>query len=166
MRQQARGTHRLVDRPSFAGLAREVELGRNLLLGRTERQSDGGAKDSILANSMEAVVGALYLDGGLDAVRGLVKRFFADSVRAGAPRVERDPKTRFQEAMMARHGEFPHYELLRDTEIEGDENRFTTRAVVGEKDWGMGSGRTKRAAEFAAARAGLASLDSESIADE
>ncbi len=160
-----RALHRLVDRLAFASLARQVDLGLYLSLGRTEQQSDGNAKDSILANSMEAIVGALYLDGGIEAVRGLVVRFFGEAVRSGAPRVERDPKTRFQEAVMALHGEFPRYELERDSLLEGDELRFTTRVLVLDECWGTGTGRTKRAAEFAAAQVALARLDTEPSAD-
>ena len=152
----SRALQQLVDRPAFAALARRLELAPHLQLGRTELQSGGEAKDSILANAMEAVVGAIHLDGGLEAAREFVERVYGEALAEGAPRAQVDIKTRFQEAVMALHGEFPRYELLADSGVEGDETRFTTRAVVKDEYWGSGSGRTKRAAEFAAAQEGLA----------
>ena len=161
-----RAAQQLVDRPAFAALARKLELGPHLRLGATERLSGGQEKDSILANAMEAVVGAIYLDGGLEATVELVRRFHADALRQGAPRTEGDAKTRFNEAVMAVRGEFPRYELDRDSGVDGDDDRFTATARVGEESWGTGSGRTKRAAEFAAATEGLKRLEREVDGDE
>jgi ribonuclease-3 len=157
----SRAVQQLVDRPAFAALARQLELGPYLRLGRTEQQSQGRDKDSILANAMEAVVGAVYLDGGLEAARALVKRVYSDALSEAAPPAEGDAKTRFQEAVMARHGEFPRYELEHDSGIGGDQRRFTSVALVEDQAWGKGSGRTKRAAEFAAAVEGLKRLGRE-----
>jgi ribonuclease-3 len=157
----SRGLQRLVDRPAFAALARRLGLAPYLRLGRTEQQSGGIAKDSILSNAMEAVVGAIYLDGGLDAARDFVQRMYAEFLREGTPRVEGDSKTRFQETIMALRGEFPNYELESDSGVEGDEARFATIARVGGEYWGTGSGRTKQAAEFAAAAEGLRRVEEE-----
>lgn len=148
-----RALHGLVDKRAFAALARRLDLGAHLRLGRTEKQSRGAEKDSILANAMEAVVGALYLDAGLDAVADLVARFYGDSLSGSAAPVERDAKTRLQEESMARYGEFPSYEMESDTGEEGDDHRFTARVTIQGETYGRGVGRTKRAAEFEAARA-------------
>ena len=91
----------------------------------------------------------------------LVRRFYADELAEDSPRAEVDAKTRFQEAVMAARGVFPRYELERDSGVEGDEERFTMRAVVEDATWGSGSGRTKQAGEFAAAREGLRKLEEE-----
>ncbi len=162
----SRALQKLVDRPAFAALARRLELAPHLDLGRTEVQSGGEAKDSILANAMEAVVGAIYLDGGLEATRDFVQRVYGEALGESAPRAPVDAKTRFQEAIMARFGEFPRYELHEDSGVEGDEVRFTTRAVVRDDYWGSGRGRTKRAAEFAAAEEGLSRLEAQGPGDE
>jgi len=151
-----RGLHRLVDRKALSELARRLELGSFLRLGRTERRSGGEHKTSILADAMEAVLGALYLDGGLAPVVELAQRAFAEALATDAPRVGRDPKTQFQEWVMARYGEFPRYEGLTDSEIEGDEDRFYVEVHAQGEVWGQGRGRTKRAAERAAAKGGLA----------
>jgi len=151
-----RALHLIVDRRGLSDLARRLGVGAHLRLGTTERQSEGHEKDSILADAMEALLGALYLDGGLEPVRRLVEREFAGVLDAP---VDRDPKTRFQELVMARFGEFPTYALETDTGVEGDEARFTVRAMVRGEAWASGTGRSKRAAEFAAAARAVRRLD-------
>jgi len=152
-----RGLHALVDGRSLAALARSLELGSVVRLGRTELQSGGQDKDSILADAMEAVIGALYLDGGVDAVRAFVERVFCDALAADAAPVARDPKTELQERIMAAEGEFPNYRLLRDSAIEGDDERFVVEVRLGAAPLAEGVGRTKRSAERSAAASALQS---------
>jgi ribonuclease-3 len=150
-----RALHTLVDREALAQLARDLEIGRFLRLGRTEQRSGGVAKDGILADAIEAVIGAMFLDGGLDPVTRLAGRVFESAMAVDAPPVERDPKTRFQEWVMAQFGQFPRYDCVGDTEIEGDEERFTVRVLVEGEDWGRGTARSKRRAERGAAERAL-----------
>lgn len=161
----SRALPELVDGPAFTALARRLDLAPHLDLGRTERQSGGEDKDSILSNAMEAVVGAIYLDGGLEAARDFVQRVYGQVLREGSPRPERDAKSQFQESVMALYGEFPRYELQSDSGVDGDEDRFSTRALVRGEAWGNGIGRTKRAAEFAAALEGLKRLENQATED-
>ena len=151
-----RGLHHLVDKPACARQARELHLGPLLELGRTEEQSGGGEKDSILANAFEAVMGALFLDGNLSSVRAFVESIYAEQWQAEGTPADRDAKTRLQESLMAEHGSFPSYELTGDTGVEGDEKRFTASVVHEGQILGQGVGRTKRGAEFEAARMALA----------
>jgi ribonuclease-3 len=151
-----RALHALVERRSLADLARTLDVGAHLRLGRTELQSAGETKKSILADAMEAVIGAMYLDGGLVAVTDFIERVFADAFAADAPPVARDPKTELQERAMGLYGEFPTYQLLKDTEIEGDDDRFEVEARLCGEPLSSGVGRTKRAAERRAARRALA----------
>ena len=144
----------LVNGRSLAARARLLGLGDLVRLGKTERVSEGHDKDSILANCFEAVVGAVYLDGGLTAVEPLVERCFADDLAQG--RVPRDAKTAFQEWAHARRQQTPRYRTVADSGVDDDDDRFTVEVLVGDETWGRGIGRTKRAAERAAARAGLA----------
>ncbi len=160
-----RALHGIVDRRGLSQLARRLGVGVHLRLGSTERQSSGHEKDSILADAMEALMGAMFLDAGLDPVRALIEREFAAELVAGAMPVDRDPKTRFQELVMERHGEFPTYTLEGDSGLDGDEARFTVRAVVQGVSLASGTGRTKRAAEFVAALYALTRMESESVAD-
>jgi ribonuclease-3 len=150
-----RGLHRLVDKSGLAALARDLQLGEHLRLGRTERRSQGQTKSSILADALEAIFGAIYLDGGLEPIMRLARRSFAPAFEPGAPRVGRDPKTELQESVMAEVGEFPSYDLVSDSEQDDDEERFTARVRVRDEVWGEGVGRTKRSAERAAAEQAL-----------
>jgi len=152
-----RALHALVEGRSLAVLARALDLGAVLRLGRTERQSGGEEKDSILADAMEAVIGAIYLDGGLASVSELVERVFGEALHAAAPAVARDPKTELQERAMASRGEFPTYRLLLDSAIEGDDERFAVEVVLCGEAMASGIGRTKRAAERRAAALALES---------
>ena len=150
-----RALHALVEGRSLERLARKLDLGSVLRLGRTEQQSGGREKPTILANAMEAVIGAIFLDGGLEAVERFVDRVFGDALASDAAPVRRDPKTEFQERVMAVEGEFPSYRVIRDSQIEGDEARFTVEVRVGNRALAEGVGRTKRAAERLAAATAL-----------
>ena len=139
----------LVRRDTLARQARAIDLGAHLVLGRTEAQSGGAEKASVLANSFEAVIGALYLDGGLEPVRALCERLYGDALRED---VEKDPKTLLNEWVHANLGNLtPRYETRDDSGVEGDESRFTVVALIEDRVRGTGSGRTKRAAEREAA---------------
>lgn len=154
-----RALHALVEGRALARLARSLGVGPHLRLGRTERQSGGQDKDSILADAMEALVGAMYLDGGLEAVAAFVERVYGDSLTADAAPVERDPKTALQERIMAAVGEFPKYRLVRDSEVEGDDERFEVEVVLQGEALASGIGRTKRAAERRAAETAMESWE-------
>jgi ribonuclease-3 len=150
-----RALHSIVEGRSLAELARTIGVGDVLMLGRTEESSGGREKPSILENAMEALIGAMYLDGGVEPVERFVGRYFATALAADAVRVERDPKTELQETLMAEQGEFPSYQLVGDSGVEGDEARFTVEVASKGTALAEGIGRTKRAAEKAAARIAL-----------
>jgi ribonuclease-3 len=147
----SRARHALVDGRSLEKLARSLDLGSMIRLGRTERQSDGHDKASILENAMEAVIGAIYLDGGIVAAADFVERVFGDALAAGASPVRQDPKSELQERVMAAEGEFPNYRLVSDSEIEGDDARFIVEVRLRDRALARGVGRTKRAGERVAA---------------
>jgi len=155
-----RARARLVNRDSLAVQARALELGRAIRLGRTEQQSSGHEKDSVLANAFEAVVGAFYLDAGIDAVAAWVERQFSDALGDAAV-AEADPKTALQEWTHAHEGETPRYVLIEDSGEEGGERRFRVAVAVAGDQRGVGVGRTKRAAESVAAAAALAAAREE-----
>jgi ribonuclease-3 len=154
-----RALHALVDKGSLAQQARRLEVGPQLALGRTERQSDGHSKDRILADALEALVGAMYLDAGLEPVVALAKRVFAASFVPGAPRAERDAKTELQETAMKESGELPSYSVVQDSGVEGDEERFLVDVRLAGEALGSGIGRSKRKAEQQAAQAALSQLE-------
>lgn len=143
----------LVNKTSLAERARSLGLQELVKLGKTEQRTGGRDKDSILANCFEAVVGAIYLDAGLAAVEPLVERCFGEALSRDS--VPRDAKTAFQEWAHRAHQTTPSYRTVDDSGVENDADRFTVEVCIGGDTWGRGVGRTKRAAEAAAAAAGL-----------
>lgn len=144
----------LVNKRALAKEARELGLGELVKLGRTERRSGGERKESVLANCLEAVIGAVYLDGGIEPVTTWLVRIFGEVVTAADAPELRDVKTSFQEWAHANHQTTPHYRTVRDSGTDDDPERFTVEVLVGEEVFGTGVGRSKRLAEQAAAAAG------------
>jgi ribonuclease-3 len=142
----------------LARKARALGLPEYLVLGRTERRSGGAEKERVLANLFEAVLGALYLDGGLPPVFALVERCFGEALTGDAT-LERDPKTRFQEWAHAERRETPRYVVLADSGVEEAEDRFRVAVTLEGDVWAEGCGRSKRTAERAAAVAALERLE-------
>jgi ribonuclease-3 len=156
-----RALHSLVDKRALARLARRLQLAEVLELGRTELLSGGAGKQRILANAMEAVIGAVFIDGGLSAVDALVEASFADAFEPGVERTGRDPKTELQELSVARWGALPRYSLFDDSGVEGDEDRFAVEVELPSGETAHASARSKRAAERLAAETMLALLPEE-----
>lgn len=155
---RARAT--LVRRESLAELARGIDLGRHLVLGPGELKSGGRQRDSILADALEAVVGAVLLDGGTLASHACVERLLAKRVaEIDSVRPAKDPKTRLQEHLQGRGLELPAYTVA---EITGSshEQRFTvTCRIAGFDTVVVGEGDTRRRAEQAAAMKALELLE-------
>ncbi len=143
----------LVNQRALAEQARALALGSFVRLGRTEQRSAGENKDSVLANCLEAVLGAVYLDGGLEPALAVTRRLFG-AVVVETPR--RDAKTELQEWAHAEYRVTPSYVTVEDTGTEDDAERFTVAVSIGSERWGTGVGRSKRLAERAAAQAALA----------
>jgi ribonuclease-3 len=149
---RARAT--LVNSATLAAKARSLDLGDYVRLGTSERRGGGSQKDSILAALFEAVLGAMYLEGGLEPVEALVRRIFPEAHDTEGIRPEPDPKTRLNEWAHVRFREAPSYRLVDDTGVENADDRFTVELLLDGEPWGSGTARTKRAAEqIAAARA-------------
>ncbi len=156
-----RGRAALVNQRALAEVSRGLGLGRLVKLGRTEQRSSGGDKDRVLANCLEALIGAVFLDGGLEPAAALLGRLFASAIEAGGAVGARDPKTALQEWAHAKHRTTPSYATVRDSGVDHDAERFTVEVSIGSQPWGSGTGRSKRSAEQAAARAALARRDAD-----
>ncbi len=142
----------VVSRAALARAARELELGELLRLGKGERSSGGRGKSSILADALEAIIGAVYIDGGWSSARDLVMRLFEVEITEAAetPGLG-DFKTRLQEHVARIHDTVPRYVV--DEEGPDHEKRFYARVVIGGNAVGRGEGRSKKQAEQAAAEA-------------
>ena len=145
----------LVNTHALARRSHQLGLGDFLQLGKTELRTGGREKASILGNLFEAVLGAIYLDGGFAAAERFVWQVFAKDFEAGTLVAARDPKTRFQEWAHAQKRVTPRYRMLADSGIDDDGSRFEVEVLIGDETWGRGSGRTKRDAEHAAAQDAL-----------
>ena len=138
----------IVCEPTLALCAREISLGDFLLLGKGEEGTGGRERDSILSDAMEAVIGAIYLDGGFTNAKEFVIRFILSDINK--KKLFFDSKTILQEIVQSRSKEVLVYELIKE---EGPDHnkKFTVVAQLGNVKLSEGSGRTKKAAEQQAA---------------
>ncbi len=145
---------------TLADVARELSLGDEILLGKGEELSGGRDKTSILADAMEAVLGAVYLDRGLGAASELIERLFWPRMAAYARgEGDRDFKTVLQEMAAQDVGTIPQYRVVEEGPDHAKE--FTATVYIGGQAYGSGEGRSKKEAEQAAAREAYDRLISE-----
>jgi ribonuclease-3 len=144
----------VVNATALAEVAREIDLGPCLLLGKGEDAAGGRDKPSILSDALEAVIGAVYLDGGVIAAAELIERLFAEPLQRAASHLGRqDYKTILQETTARLFDTAPVYVL---TEAGPDHSKtFTATVLVGDRNLGQGTGRSKKFAEQAAAASAL-----------
>ncbi len=150
----------LVKGTTLAQLARSLDLGGALRLGGGELKSGGRQRDSILADAFEAVVGAIYLDGGMEPCRRIIVDVYGGLFAVGsAGLADKDPKTRLQEWLQSRQMALPSYSV---TVVEGDahDQVFTVECRLDEMGLtSQGQGGSRRKAEQDAAEKALALLD-------
>ena len=158
--QLSRMRAHLVKRETLAQVARKLELGQILYLGQGELRSGGQNRDSILADAVEALIAAVYLDGGIDAARDLVRRLLGERLHNPAEVLQRkDAKTRLQEYLQGKGMALPQYQV---DDISGDQHRqkFVVECRVDGIEYvTQGSGSSRRKAEQQAAAAYLTYLE-------
>lgn len=146
----------LVKKETLATIARKLDLGASLRLGSGELKSGGFDRDSILADSLEAVFGAVYTDSGIDAVRTMILRLYKNLFGNIQPdNIQKDPKTRLQEYLQSCAKPLPEYRVL---EIEGvpHNQKFHVECYIPDMDEPVvGEGASRRKAEQAAAARAL-----------
>lgn len=145
----------MVCEPSLAMCARDIGLGDYLLLGKGEEATGGRKRDSITSDAMEALIGAIYLDGGFTNAKEFIHRFILNDIEH--KQLFYDSKTILQEMIQATAGAHLEYEILRE---EGPDHHkvFEVRALSGGEELGRGTGGTKKAAEAVAAYHGILKL--------
>lgn len=144
----------LVCEKSLHGFARKIDLGRYLLLGKGEENTGGRERPSILADAFEAVIAAIYLDGGMDAARAHILRFMPQDLKKGAKAAFGDFKTVLQEIVQKNPEEKVEYVLIGE---EGPDHnkRFVVEVMLNSQVIGKGKGRSKKDAEQLAAKEAL-----------
>lgn len=149
---------RLAGQDTLAAIARAHELGRFIRLGRGEEQTAGRDKDSILADVLESLLAAVYLDSGLEPARRLVLRLFGDLLdNPRAILMTGDTKSALQELLSARHLPSPCYRLLEESGPP-HARLYRFQVLIGDDVAGEGEGRSKKAAQQAAAARALERL--------
>lgn len=147
----------VVNANTLAEVAAELHLGEHLLLGRGEDAANGREKVSILSDAMEAVIGAVYLDGGPTAGFDLIERLFVHRLETAISMLDRlDYKSALQEVLAQQTKPSPDY-VVRSTGPDHDKT-FYAKLFVAKQLLGEGEGRSKKAAEQAAASAAFAAL--------
>ena len=138
----------MVCEPALAFCARDIDLGEYLLLGKGEEATGGRKRDSVTSDAMEALIGAIYLDGGFASAKEFIHRFILNDLEN--KKLFFDSKTILQEIVQGSSDEHVSYELIRE---EGpDHNKtFCTAVRIGGRTYGEGEGRTKKASEQQAA---------------
>ena len=144
----------LVNRDTLADVARSIDLGASLKLGEGEQRSGGPGRPSILSDALEALIGAVFVDGGYEAARGIIERAWGDLLLEADPlALGKDPKTRLQEWLQGHGMPVPQYRI---TSIGGEAHAQTFVAECAIPSLGVaaaGEGSSRRAAEQSAARA-------------
>lgn len=138
----------MVCEPSLAFCAKDLELGEFMLLGKGEESTGGRKRDSITSDAMEAVIGAIYLDGGMDAAKDFINRFVLSDLED--KQLFYDSKTNLQEFIQGKLKKEFHYILLEESGPEHDKV-FEVAVCMENEVIGRGKGRTKKAAEQQAA---------------
>lgn len=148
----------VVNEVPLARLARQIGLGDYILLGKGEETSGGRSKSSLLSDAFEALIGAVYVEQGLDAVARAIEPLFKPLVEAAAGSgVRFDSKTALQEIAVRDTGELPAYRVA--SSGPDHDRRFTAHVYVGSELLGSGAGRSKKEAEQEAAREALERLE-------
>lgn len=152
----------LVKGQTLAVVAREFELGGCLRLGSGEMKSGGHRRDSILADALEGVIGAIYLDAGMDVARSRVLAWFGTRLEAiDLHNTQKDPKTRLQEFLQSRQQALPRYEVI-SVEGEAHSQTFSVEchvSMLGDESPTLGEGSSRRIAEQQAAELALSKLE-------
>ncbi|NLZ81198.1 MAG: ribonuclease III [Clostridiales bacterium] len=145
----------IVCEPTLSFCTKEIELGKSLLLGKGEDMTGGRERSSIVSDAMEALIGAIYLDGGFANAKEFIYRFILTDIEH--KQFFYDSKTILQEIVQSEFTEELSYELVREEGPDHNKN-FEVNALIGTKIVGSGIGRTKKTAEQMAAYEGIIKL--------
>jgi ribonuclease-3 len=139
-----------VSEAGLSEVAGQLGLGQWMVLGKGEEKSGGRTKPSILADAFEAILAAVYLDGGFDAASGFVERLLAQRIETVEFKGFYDFKTRLQETAQARLKATPTYRVVQEIGPDHDK-RFVVAVTIGNDEWARAVGKSKKEAEQMAA---------------
>lgn len=153
----------IVNETQLADVSQSLSLGSYLMLGKGEAVAHGYEKKSILADTLEAVIAAIYLDGGIDSASNVIESLFAERVNSLALKlIRKDFKSRLQERVQFRFKQIPRYQVISESGPPHDKT-FTVRMTIGSDISTEGVGKSKKEAEQDAAEKGLALLKTQEM---
>lgn len=147
----------LVNTDSLASVAKKLDLGKSLYLSKGEEEGGGRENHTLLANTVEAIIGALFLDQGIDKAFEFIEINLLSDLPEIVARPLKDAKSRLQELVQSRDLPAPRYEVIKESGPDHDK-KFTIEIMVDGKAWGQGTGKNKSEAAQDAARKVLDSL--------
>ena len=154
----------LVKRSSLASLSKELQLEGYLLLGKSQQLNGGTQKSSILANTYEALVGAIFMDSGFDQALDIIKGHFETYLQTNAPsELFNDFKSLLQIYSQQFHGVSPQYRMMNESGPDHDKS-FQASVMIGDEVKGLGWGKSKKEAEQEAAKDALEEISTKSQA--
>lgn len=149
---------RLVEAPSCVSYVNKLNISDSILLGRGEQMNSGRGRDSILADLFEAVLGAIHLDGGIEAAKAFLFRTLSQEIDAILKQPLRNWKAELQDYAQKKHQEPPHYKVLEESGPD-HKKTFSVAVFIDGKEMGRGIGRSKKEAQQEAAKAGLETVN-------
>ena len=147
----------LVNTQNLAHVAKKLKIGEKIYLSRGEEEGNGRSNPSLLADTMEAVIGALYLDRGIDVAYDFIKEYLLSEVPEKISRPLKDAKSRLQEYVQAQGNPAPTYKVIKETGPDHNKE-FIIEVLVGGKSKGRGTGKSKSSATQAAAKDALKTI--------
>ena len=147
----------LVNTQNLYEIAQKLDIGKSLFLSKGEEDGGGRQNPSLLADTLEAIIGAMYIDSGLEAVSDFLEKNFFGQITQKASQPLKDPKSRLQELVQAKGDSSPRYIVLEESGPDHDK-KFIMEVVVDGKKVGRGLGKSKSEAEQEAAKSALESL--------
>ena len=149
---------RLVEAPSCVSYVNKLDIADSILLGRGEQMNSGRGRDSILADLFEAVLGAIHLDGGIEAAKAFLFRTLSQEIDSILKQPLRNWKAELQDYAQKKHQEPPHYKVLEESGPD-HKKTFSVAVLINGKEMGRGLGRSKKEAQQEAAKAGLETVN-------
>jgi ribonuclease-3 len=147
----------IVSRMNFAHLARELKIDKQVLLGKGEENTGGRERESNISGTFEAVIGAIFIDGGYRRVSKIIATLLKNCLN-GDEEIFKDYKTKLQEVAQRKFKKVPKYKVVLEEGLPHDKN-FHIEVRLGRKSFGKGVGRNKKQAEQEAAKQGLESME-------
>lgn len=147
----------IVSRMNFAHFAKELKIDKQVLLGKGEENTGGRERGSNLSGTFEAVIGAIFIDGGYRKVYRIITALLKDCLN-GDEEIFKDYKTKLQEVAQRKYKKVPKYKVVLEEGPPHDKN-FHIEVKLGRKSFGKGIGRNKKQAEQEAAKQGLEKMD-------